>query len=85
MRQISLTLNENEFERFMDSLKSFKSAQILKSKQVDSDSDFGLTIEHKEMLDERRRQHLNGESKSFSWDEVRSNARETLKSKKSNS
>ena len=81
MRQISLTLNDNEFDKFMDSLKSFKSANILKSKHVDSDI-FGLTDEHQNIIEERIARHLNGESKSYSWEEVKANARKTFQDKK---
>lgn len=30
-------------------------------------------------LEKRREKHLNGESKSYSWEEVKSRARETIK------
>ena len=32
---------------------------------------FTLTEEHLKILDERRKNHLSGKSKSFSWDEVK--------------
>jgi hypothetical protein len=38
--------------------------------EVDKD-DFVLTEEHIQILDERRKKHLSGESKSYSWDEVK--------------
>lgn len=37
--------------------------------EVDTD-EFLLTEEHIRILDERRKKHLSGESKSYSWDEV---------------
>ncbi len=33
--------------------------------------DFVLTEEHIQILDERRKKHVSGESKSYSWDEVK--------------
>lgn len=38
--------------------------------EVDKD-EFTLTEEHIKILDERRNKHLSGESKSYSWDEVK--------------
>ena len=38
--------------------------------EVDND-EFVLTEEHIKILDERRKKHLSGESKSYSWDEVK--------------
>ncbi|MHA7059834.1 hypothetical protein ACWGOQ_0021580 [Aquimarina sp. M1] len=34
-----------------------------------------LIEEHYKILDERRERHLKGESKSFTWEEVKQNAR----------
>lgn len=33
--------------------------------------EFVLTEEQLEVLDERRKKHLSGESKSYSWDEIK--------------
>ena len=81
MRQISLTLNDHEFEKFMSVLKSFKSAKNVASTRIeDNDSSvFGLTDEHKRIIDQRISRHFNGESKSFTWDEVKENARKANK------
>ena len=38
--------------------------------EVDTD-EFVLTEEHIKILDERRKKHLSGESKSYSWDDVK--------------
>lgn len=38
--------------------------------EVDAD-EFLLTEEHIKILDERRNKHLSGESKSYSWDEIK--------------
>lgn len=38
--------------------------------EVEKD-EFVLTEEHLRILDERRKKHLSGESKSYSWDEVK--------------
>ena len=77
MRQISLTLSDNEFDRFKSLLKSFKSAKNVESAKIEeNESDtFGLTDEHKQIIDQRIAKHFSGESKSFTWDEVKENAR----------
>lgn len=67
MRQISLTLNDNEFDKFMDSLKSFKSANILKSKHVDSD----LPQWQKDELDKSITEIENGTVQSEEWSTLR--------------
>ena len=36
---------------------------------------FQLSKEHKAILDERKAKHLSGESKSYSWSEVKRRAR----------
>jgi len=36
---------------------------------------FELSDAHKAILDERKQKHLNGKSKSYSWDEVKKRAR----------
>ena len=38
-----------------------------------------LSERHYEILDERRRSHLAGESKSFTWDQVKKNVRNAEK------
>lgn len=77
MRQVSLTISDNEFDKFMSLLKSFKSAKNVESTKVEEDTSavFGLTDEHKRIVDQRIARHLSGESKSFTWDEVKANAR----------
>ena len=42
---------------------------------------YGLTDEHKKILDERRAQHLSGESKSYTLEEVKAHARASRISK----
>ena len=80
MRQVSLTLNENEFDKFMSLLKSFKSINILREQKIEDESElFALTDEHKKIIDSRIERHLSGESKSYSWEEVKNRARSAVK------
>lgn len=39
------------------------------------EDEFTLTEEQYKILDQRRERHLKGESKSFTWEEVKQNAR----------
>lgn len=76
MKQVSLTLSDSEFDKFMNLLKSFKSAKNVQSKEIEADDTiFGLTDEHKKIVDQRIARHLSGESKSLTWEEVKANAR----------
>jgi len=76
MKQVSLTLSDSEFDKFMTLLKSFKSAKNVQAKQVEADDTvFGLTDEHKKIIDQRIAKHLSGESKSHTWEEVKAHAR----------
>lgn len=67
MRQVSLTLNDNEFDKFMDLLKSVKSANILTSKHIDSD----IPQWQKEELDKSISEIENGTVQSEKWDSLR--------------
>ena len=76
MKQVSLTLSDTEFDKFMNLLKSFKSAKNVQAKEINADdSILGLTDEHKKIIDQRIAKHLSGESKSHTWEEVKENAR----------
>ena len=43
---------------------------------LEKDQEINLTAEDYEIIDKRRASHLKNETKSFSWDEVKSNARQ---------
>ena len=77
MKQISFTLGDSEFDKFMELLKSFNSAKNIQSKELDESGDLGLTNEHKQIIEQRRINHLTGKSKSFSLEEVKANARKS--------
>ncbi len=71
MRQVSLILNENEFDKFMNSLKSFKSVKNVHSEKIDDESAiFGLTDLQRLILENQIEKHLNGESNPHSWKNV---------------
>jgi hypothetical protein len=41
----------------------------------EKDQEINLTSEDYDIIDKRRASHLNNETKSYSWEEVKSNAR----------
>jgi putative addiction module component (TIGR02574 family) len=49
------------------------------STKVDEQEDLKLSNEQKRLLDERRKKHQKGESKSYSWEEVKKKARKSIK------
>ncbi len=67
MRQVSLTLNDNEFDKFMDLLKSVKSANILTTKHIESD----IPQWQKDELDQSISEIENGTVQSEEWDLLR--------------
>lgn len=83
MKQVSLTLSDSEFDKFMNLLKSFKSAKNVQAKEVHEENGIsGLTDEHQQIVEQRIARHLSGESKSHTWEEVKANARKALQDKK---
>jgi len=47
---------------------------LAESYQTD-EQELNLTKEQYELIDKRRQAHLNGESQSFTWEQVKQNAR----------
>jgi putative addiction module component (TIGR02574 family) len=48
---------------------------LAESYQSDEQETFTLSEEQYQMMDKRREAHLKGESKSFTWEQVKQNAR----------
>ncbi|WP_445958136.1 hypothetical protein [Yeosuana sp.] len=48
---------------------------LAESYQSDEQETFMLSEEQYKMIDKRREAHLKGESKSFTWEQVKQNAR----------
>ena len=49
------------------------------STKIEEEEELKLSDVQKQILDDRRKRHLMGESKSFSWTEVKKKARKSLK------
>ncbi len=56
-------------------IEAFKNMLKYRKKVTNIESDYILGKVDYDMLDKRREAHLKGESKSFSWEEVKQNAR----------
>lgn len=74
LRNIVQGYINNADERLLSVLKA-----VAESYQVDAKEDFTLSEEQYKMLDVRREAHLKGESKSYTWEQVKQNARNSAK------
>lgn len=58
-------------------LNTKKEAVLKKLRAIlEKDQEINLTSEDYDIIDKRRELHLKNETKSFTWDEVKSNARQ---------
>ena len=48
-------------------------------KLLEQENGFKLTAAHKKELDARKKRHLKGTSRSYTWEEVKQRARQALK------
>jgi putative addiction module component (TIGR02574 family) len=64
---------DNADERLLKLIKA-----LAESYQKDAQEDFILSKEQYEEMDRRREAHLKGESKSFTWEQVKQNARNAI-------
>ena len=51
--------------------KKVKGLYMLVEDDINSAGEFKLTDEHLEILEEEREKHVNGKSKSYSWEEAK--------------
>jgi len=68
--RVTLDIKEAKAEAFLNFIKSLDFVSV-----KEEASGFVLSDEHKKILDSRKEAHTLGESKSFSWGEVKKNAR----------
>ncbi len=68
--RITLDIKEAKAEAFLNFIKSLDFVSV-----KEEAAGFILSDEHKKILDNRKETHTLGESKSFSWSEVKENAR----------
>ena len=65
---------DNADERLLKLIKA-----LAESYQKDAQEDFVLSKEQYQEIDRRRESHQKGESKSFTWEQVKQNARNAIK------
>ncbi len=65
---LNIEINNNKAKAFIDFIKTL---DFIKIKETDNSEDFALTQEHKKILDKRMQKHLNNESKSFNWEDIK--------------
>jgi arginine utilization protein RocB len=70
LKKVVLNYIDNADERLLKLLKA-----VAESYQNDSQEDFTLSQKQYQMLDLRRKAHLNEESESYTWKQVKQNAR----------
>ena len=73
LKKSVLTYIDNADERLLKLIQA-----LAESYQKDAQEDFILSKEQYEMIDRRREAHLKGESKSFTWEQVKQNARNAV-------
>ncbi|MEA3495099.1 MAG: addiction module protein [Bacteroidota bacterium] len=73
---INIDTSNNKAQAFIDFIKTL---DFIKIGEKDSINSFTLSDEQKNILDERENKHLNNESQSFSWNEVKDSLRNSSK------
>lgn len=56
-------------------IRLLKMIKALAESYENDEQELTLSEEHYRMIDERREAHLKGESKTFTWEQVKQNAR----------
>ena len=72
LKKAVLNCIDNADERLLKLIKA-----LAESYQNDSQEDLTLSQEQYQILDQRREAHLNEESASYTWKQVKQNARNT--------
>ena len=67
---IDIDDSHEEAQAFVAYMRALKFIKINAPEDI-----FELSDEQKRILDQRRERHLNGQSKSYSWDQVKARAR----------
>jgi ParB-like chromosome segregation protein Spo0J len=78
METIELRTTVKEYVDTAD-IKLLKMIKALAESYQEDESALSLSQEDYKRMDKRREAHLSGESKSFTWDEVKVNARNAAK------
>ncbi|MCF6295512.1 MAG: addiction module protein [Flavobacteriaceae bacterium] len=60
-------------------IRLLKMIKALAESYQDDEQELTLSKEQYELIDKRREAHLKGESKSFTWEQVKQNARNAVR------
>ena len=74
LQWIHKELDSVEDPTFIEAIKN-----MLKYRKKVVQREVTLNEEHYRLLDKRRAAHLNGESESFTWEQVKENARKAVR------
>ena len=64
---IEIDTSSNKAQAFIDFIKTI---DFIKIKDRESPEEYALTKKQINILEERKQRHINKESKSYSWDEI---------------
>lgn len=78
MATIDLRNTVKEYVNKAD-VRLLKLIKALAESYQNDEHELTLSEEHYQMIDKRREAHLKGESKSFTWEQVKQNARNNSK------
>ncbi len=65
---IDIDITNNKALAFLNYIRTLEFISI---KEKDSTTEYILTEEQTDLLRERKQKHLNGESKSYSWNDIK--------------
>ncbi|MFV0539684.1 MAG: addiction module protein [Aestuariibaculum sp.] len=77
MKTIELRKTVKEYINTAD-VRLLKMMMALAESYQSDEEELTLTEEQYQMIDKRREAHLKGESKSFTWEQVKQNARNAV-------
>ncbi len=78
MKTIELRKTVKEYINTAD-VRLLKMIMALAESYESDEEELALTEEQYKMIDKRREAHLKGESKSFTWEQVKQNARNAVR------
>ena len=71
-RMRNIEMSSKKAQAFLDFIKTL---DFIKVKEKEYTKSFSLSEEQKNILNERKAKHLKGESKSYSWNEIKEELR----------
>jgi hypothetical protein len=75
-------ISESSNPKITAFLNYIRTLDFVQEEKIYDTSIYGLTNEHQQIIEQRMAEHLSGESKSYTWEEVKANARKAFHDKK---